>query len=482
MCDSQLTYLFSITICVYFCSRELCDRPYDISLLGVYKKPHRSRDGSITSNSSWDSEDTLKNDVLYFCRRPDATYGAQDLHWSTSEGTIAEKPVDVPGIQCPAPVRAKPQLQLSTNPAPETAEIMSGSAVSSNGTVSNPVSLTSTVLTSQTTNEPHGQAPSELSGAPEVPQIPAKFSHKRNKSSVSLRKFFPKSLPISLPLSADPQIRALSNPNVHSDLAKQAEKALISKPLESVNRPASPPKPQPAKSLPSTDIPKPQSCPTTLSEPQQNQEERTMTMSSDDAPEVVPGTQPEKVQRSNTAHHLSQPIMPSVHHPHHPGHLRSVPSTPVMHSLTRGPSSVGTFFTPEQSDRLGRRHSRRYGSMRNRRQSHLYQYESSQVPRVQSQYHRPISHFHYPLRHNIGTVPRRSDVEIIYPSTRRSRSSTYGGIGTAAPLDSIKESRASFDEVPGHGNTGSDENTRTSHIIDGNTYRGTTWTSMSGSA
>ena len=201
-----------------------------------------------------------------------------------------------------------------------------------------------------------------------------------------------------------------------------------------------------------------------------------MTMSSDDAPEVVPGTQPEKVQRPNTPQHSNQPITRSVHHPHHPGHLRSVPSTPVMHSLTRGPSSVGTI---EQSDRVHRHHSRRYGSMRNRRQSHLYQYESSQVPRVQSQYHRPISHFHYPLRHNIGTVPRRSDVEIIYPSTRRSRSSTYGGIGTAAPLDSIKESRASFDEVPGHGNTGSDENTRTSSIIDGTTYRGTNWTMSS---
>lgn len=402
-----------------------------------------------------------------------------------------EKPEDVTAIQHPAPFRAKPQLKLSATLVPETAEVRSGS-VSPNDTMAgttasetDPVSRTSTVMTSRTANEPPSIA--ELPGAPEVPRLPVKFGHKRHKSSMSsLRKFLPKSLPISLPLSADPQIRALSNPNIYFDLEKEAEKAFLSpKPSETVQRPTSPPEPQPS---PSPDFPKHQSCPIIQLElPRQQEQQRTMTMSSSDAPEVV-NPEPQKVQRSNTAH-FSQPLPRSINHPHHPSQLRSVPSTPVMRSLTRG-LSTASFHTgarvislsPEpqqQPHRLRRLPSRRYsnsmsnGSI-NRRSSHLYQLEQSQVSR---QFHRLHPHFNYPLRHNIGTVPRRNDVEIIYPSTRRSRSSTYGGISSIVPLDSIMESRASFDEVPGHVNA--DEN-GASHIIDENTYRGTSWTSMPG--
>lgn len=60
------------------------------------------------------------------------------------------------------------------------------------------------------------------------------------------------------------------------------------------------------------------------------------------------------------------------------------------------------------------------------------------------------------------------------------------------PLDSIIESRASFDEVPGcvsaddngAGAGAADAGARISvgaHIIDENTYRGANWTSMPGS-
>lgn len=485
----------------------------------MYNQPNRARDGSITSNSSWDSENTLKNEI-HFCRRPGAPYTGQGLHWS--DDTVVEKPAIVPSIQQPAPVRAKPQLKLSTALAPETADIMNGSAVSLNGTVpSEPVSRTSTVLTSPTANE-HGQAPfiAELPGAPNVPQIPAKFGHKREKSSMSsLRKFLPKSLPISLPLSADPQIRALSNPNVCFDLEKQAEKAFLSQPSESAQKSISPSKPQPAQTVP-TEIPKHQSCPAIQSESSQNREQRTMTISSDDAPEVVSGPQSQKVQtpsnieKFNNNSSSSQPLHRSVHHPHHPAYLYSAPSTSSMHSIPTRPLSSAGILPPgrsyqyhyhQQPDRPRRHSSRRYSNMGPRRQSHMYQYETSQMPRLlqsqspvqaQAQHHRPLSHlnFHnYPIRHNIGTVPRRHDVEIIYPSTRRSRSSTYGGISSALPLDSIKESRASFDEVPGHGQdhgngcghaaSGSEDSTGGTstgtgmrQLLDENTYRGTNWT------
>ncbi|BCR90924.1 uncharacterized protein ACHE_60810A [Aspergillus chevalieri] len=477
-----------ITICIYFCSRELCDRPYDVSLLGVYNQQNRTRDGSITSNTSWDSENTLKNDILYYCRRPEPTYGGPGLHWPSNDDTMFEKPEDVTAIQ-PAPFRAKPQLKLSTTLVPESAEFRSGSvSPMAAASETDPVSRTSTVLTSGT-NEPPSIA--ELP-APEVPQIPTKFSHKRQKSSMSLRKFLPRSLPISLPLSDDPQIRALSNPNIYFDLEKEAEKAFLSDSSESFQRPNSPLK---------ADIPKHQSCPIIQLDPPQ-QDQRTMTMSSADAPEVV-DPEPQKIQRSNTATaaaHLSQPLPRSMNHPHHPSQLRSVPSTSVMQSLTRGPSTASVHSgarlitispSPEpkqQQPDIRRLPSRRYSnsttnsSNTNRRSSQLYQFDQSQAPR---HFHRPHPHFNYPLRHNIGTVPRRNDVEIIYPSTRRSRSSTYGGISSIVPLDSIMESRASFDEVPGC--VGADDNGASAgvgvgaHIIDENTYRGTNWTSMPGS-
>lgn len=485
-------YCCSITICIYFCSRELCDRPYDVSLLGLYNQQNRTRDGSITSNTSWDSENTLKNDMLYYCRRPEPTYGVPGLHWPSNNGTMFEKPEDVTAIQ-PAPFRAKPQLKLSTTLIPETAEFRSGSvSPMAAASETDPVSRSSTVLTSGINDPP---LIAELP-APDVPHIPTKFSHKRQKSSMSLRKFLPRSFPMSLPLSDDPQIRALSNPNICFDLEKEAEKVFLSDSSESFHKPTSPPNPCPG------DIPKHQSCPIIqLDPPQQEDHQRIMTSSSTDAPEVV-DPEPQKIQRSNTATaHSSQPLPRSTNHPHHPSQLRSVPSTPVMQSLTRGPSTASVHSgarlitispSPEsqqqQSDRPRRLPSRRYSNGSNAntngRSSQPYQFDQSQIPR---QFHRPHPHFNYPLRHNIGTVPRRNDVEIIYPSTRRSRSSTYGGIGSIVPLDSILESRASFDEVPGCVSP-DDYSVSTNagvgvgaHIIDGNTYRGTNWTGRPGS-
>ena len=443
---------------------------------------------------------------MYY-RRPDATYGGQGRYWQSDEEPILEKPTEIPSIQLPAPVQTKPQLKLNTSFSLEGAEECPGSSISPSGMTaerstdegtipSAPVSRTSTVFTSRTADD-NGQASfiAELPGAPEVPQIPAKYSHKRNKSSLSsLRKLLPKSPPTSLPLSADPQIKALSTPNIYFDLQRQAENGFLSpEPSEPFQNSSSPQKPKPAESS-SFDVSKHQSCPNIQTHLAENQEKRTSTMSSADAPEVVPGQQPQKVQRPNTTQFNPPLFQRSTDYSHCPGSLRSVHSTPGMHSITRPLSTAGVVPTAQQqqqhAERLRRHTSRRYSTMGSRRQSQaFYQLEPSQMPRQlqnKSQYRRPVSHFNYPIRHNIGTVPRRHDVEIIYPSTRRTRSSTYGGISSAAPLDSIKESRASFDEVPGHAapGSGSDNTIGAGHgrIINENTYRGTNWTGMPSSS
>jgi hypothetical protein len=77
----------------------------------------------------------------------------------------------------------------------------------------------------------------------------------------------------------------------------------------------------------------------------------------------------------------------------------------------------------------------------------------------------------------MGSVWRRNDVEIIYPSTRRPRSSTCGGIASLGhgPLDSIRETGSSVDEA----RTAVTLDGQGRHtILDGNTYRGANRTSM----
>lgn len=495
----------SVTICVYFCSRELCDRPYDVSLLSIHNHLYRSRDGSIRSKTSWDSENTLKNDVPQL-RRPDGTYGITGPYWS-SEDALLEKPIDISSIQYPVPARVKPELKLSTNFATDNTEYMSGSVTSPNTErptdertmPSDPAPFTSTAPTSGVANnseQPNFVA--ELAGAAETQQSPTNSGHRRNKSSFSsLRKKLPKSLPVSLPLSADPQIKALSNANIYYDLERKAEKEFLSPRIPQTSQDARSQQQQQqsqSNTLLPSETSKHQSCPTIQSGSMNQQEERSFTMSSADAPEVVPGQeQPQKVQRPSTAHFEPPPPGSSSRQSNYQGSLLSVPSTPVMHSITRPLSTAGVVPTEQQqrqhAERLRQYPPRHYSSINigSRRQSQVpYQFETSQVPRhlkSQSQYHGSFSHFNYPLRHNIGTVPRRHDVEIIYPSTRRKRSSTYGGIGSVTPLDSIKESRASFDEVP-VSSSGTNENTGAGHghIINENTYRGTNWTSMRNSS
>lgn len=125
-----LTRICSITVCLYFCSRELCRRPYDVSLLGVYSQRQLIRDDSICSQTSFDRESSLRNDIYYLCRGPDVTFGTQGVY--IPSGNLFEKTVS-PTIQHPRPIRPKSQLRLDTDQACEAAEILSGTTLASTG-------------------------------------------------------------------------------------------------------------------------------------------------------------------------------------------------------------------------------------------------------------------------------------------------------------------------------------------------------------
>jgi hypothetical protein len=358
-----------------------------------------------------------------------------------------------------------------------------------------PISRTSTVMTSRTGNELRAL----LSDAPvpKVPNIPEQYTgHKRQKSSLSsLRRFLPRSFPLSLPLSSDPQIRALADPNAASDVEKQ------------VVTPNRMPKNVPQSTTlqvtgsSSQDV-SPISSTQDADQPRAPKKEhseghtRTMTMNSADAPEVVPSavTTPPKVRRSQTACPMPAPRHPQAHPNFIPG-----PHQPRKHPQSRRSSNpqmqMAMQMAMSQHPPIRRSTTAQPTTLVHYpSRSPSYHFDPSYVPRhSQSQYHPAPGPTHVQQQYmpqsirwnsqrrfdpsrSMPPAPRRHDVEIIYPSTRRPRSSTHGG--ASGPLSCIMETvsnpRASIDEPQaGRMSFGGDGSG-----IDQTTYRGANRTSI----
>ncbi|RAL01990.1 uncharacterized protein BO80DRAFT_405120 [Aspergillus ibericus CBS 121593] len=452
--DSILSF---VTVCLFFCSRELSERPYDISLLGIYRQPSSICDDKISSSSTLVSHISLENDIYTVCRRPDVTYG-KDLYLSSSNNSICKSG----SLQHPLPLHLRPQLKLDTECEADSAELFSGTTLSASGTPSKKSfrDLSSSDIYSNVSRTPtkstykayRQAAVAELSGSPA-----AKHGHKRHKSSESsFRRFLPKLFGPPVSLSADPQIRALADPSIPTDLEQQAA---------NIERPPTPKKEYaPGHPLASSPVEK-SLVPTTsvvpsheleASQPEESTLPRPMSINSAEAPEVVV-PEPLRVHRSNTSQTARIP-RPSYHaRPSIP----PVPRNPVAqsnHNYGRPPLDHG--YPRRQSTR---RHSGR--------QRQVYRFEPCQIPRhTQSQYHPQHNRYsrraYFDTARRMPSQRRRSDVEIVYSSTRRPRSNTCGGMSTlSGPLDSIRETGASVDEVP------------CDIFSEGNTYRGTTRTS-----
>ncbi|KAL2863506.1 uncharacterized protein BJX67DRAFT_384663 [Aspergillus lucknowensis] len=408
-----VSVLSFLTVCLYFCSRELCERPYDVSLLGVYNHQHSNRENSILSASTLNSEKNLKNDILCVCRRPDITYGRTPYMTSSDKSEASQF---APSILHPTPIRPTSFLHFDTDQEAE-AEYLSGTTATP-GTQPDAyfpsVSRTPSTATPQTTHQPHSQTLPEL---PDGSNEQQQSTHKRGKSSVSsLWRFLPKSLPVSLPLSADPQIRAFAEENAQIDIEKQdVRREEISTrdqhPLESAAKPPQPPPKDQQPSRPNHD-----SQGQTFSLP------RSTTTNSADAPEVVTRTPP-KIHRSNTT-----------------------TTTPLPHPTNPPPSSWATLLDPTQPRPM------RMSTMRiPRRQSHL---GPPHAPRYTQSQRFPGGRNRY-SRH-----VRRNDLESPYqqhPNLRRPRSSTFGNtsiVSVPGHLDCIRETGASLDESPPSGDRG----------------------------
>ncbi|GFF40524.1 hypothetical protein IFM58399_05954 [Aspergillus lentulus] len=452
-----ISVLSFITVCLYFCSRELCRRPYDVSLLGVYSQRQPIRGDSVCSQTSFDRESCLSNDIYYLCRGPDVTFGTQGVYIPSGNDDLMEKSL-LPTIQHPRPIRPKSQLRLDTDQACEAAEILSGTTLAST------VSRTPTVATLKTASEASFQNPpcAELSGTSEVPPIPSSLGHLRQKSSISsLCRSLLKVLPISIPLSADPQIRALAEAEPRRGIEQQERSDDVTVKQEHTGQsPDSSPSQNPSPSS-TPDRPSEMESSVAVAQLKGPSRPRSMTANSADAPEVV--APPATFHRSNPSNTLS------AYQPQHPAYMLIPPNQIARRPMDRPPSRRVSLIEPNT---VARRHTHRYGQ----RQRPSYQFDPNQIPRhTQSHHHRP--HQQFEQYRTMGPAWRRNDVEIIYPSTRRPRSSTCGGLASLGhgPLDSIRETGSSVDEARA-AVTLDDQGRRT--ILDGNTYRGANRTSM----
>ncbi|PKX96672.1 uncharacterized protein P174DRAFT_509854 [Aspergillus novofumigatus IBT 16806] len=425
-----ISVLSFVTVCLYFCSRELCRRPYDVSLLGVYSQRQPIRGDSVCSQTSFDRESCLTNDIYYLCRGPDVTFGTQGVYIPSGNDDLMEKSVS-PTIQHPRPIRPKSQLRLDTDQACEAAEILSGTTLAST------VSRTPTVATLKTASEASFQNPpcAELSGTPDVPTIPSSLRHLRQKSSISsLCRSLLKVLPISIPLSADPQIRALAEADPRRDIEQQARGDDVTVKQEQTGQsPNSSPSQNPSPSTPNRGSEMESSV--AVAQLKGPSRPRSMTANSADAPEVV--APPATVHRSNTSNTLP------AYQPQHPAYMLIPPNQIARRPMDRPPNRRVSLIEPNTVAR-----------------------QPPSPPHQQFEQYRTM-----------GPAWRRNDVEIIYPSTRRPRSSTCGGIASLGhgPLDSIRETGSSVDEARATA-TLDDQGRRT--ILDGNTYRGANRTSM----
>ncbi|RDW93155.1 uncharacterized protein DSM5745_00477 [Aspergillus mulundensis] len=415
-----VSVLAFLTICVYFCSRELCERPYEVSLLGVYRHQHSSRDDSILSASTLNSEKGLKRDIICVCRRPDITYGrAPYMTPSEDSGDLKS----MPSIRQPAPIRPTSFPRFSPDSRAE-ADYLSGMTVTP-GAHSDlqSISRTPSAATAQDSSQP--QDLSELPAATLRPQS----AHTRNQSSLSsFRRFLPKSLPASAPLSSDPQIRALAEASAQVDVEQQEHQ-----------------KEEPATAEPSTESPQPllkdKSVPlfpqntmpsTTTSLP------RSTTMHSTEAPEVVtlsPAPAPAPT-RSRTAQNFSSP--PTTNPNPNPNY------TPRPWSTLIDPTHHNPLQMNSNTMRIPRRHSQgqnQFGA------PPIPRYTQSQRfpgPRGQNWYSRQ-------LRRNVTNVQYQTQYRYQQQGLRRPRSSTCGNMSIASVpghLDCIRETGASIEELP----------------------------------
>lgn len=488
----------------------MCERPYDTSLLGLYAPQRPPRDGSIFSESSWESE-TLKNEIFYLCRHPDAG----PVCWLSTNSSLLETPAPVrpPTMRYQGPARVRPQLHLNTHTNSVRPSIVATSAADTSPKVS-PIDETAGSISLNSDVSPLSRNPSMTSTlqmgteaaftrppvpkVPDIPEVPSasqpkqQQQHKRQKSSVSSHKFLPRSWDLSEPLSEDPQIRALASPPLfpETQIAQQLDQTEKEEENVPDNNSASqfptlPSPPEPARVVPAADS--------------VHTRRRSMTTPGNPPPVLPPV--PLTVRKSQTSHLNSSPR--SIHHPHHPNYVPQGTPKSSMGGGSNRPlqghkSMTASRLPPRRQASMGHGQypaaptpvprispsqaslTSHHGSMINRNQSQKQRFHTSgslprnaQFARHATPHHPPLPnnqrqhyqhqqqqqhiasqprHRHQQQQHQhpsarpayvrrfhsndgrgfnpartLPPIPRSDDTATLYPSTRRPRSSTYGG-------------------------------------------------------
>ncbi|CRG87321.1 hypothetical protein PISL3812_04338 [Talaromyces islandicus] len=318
-----ISILSLFTASTLFCCLQVSKRPYDASLLSIGAPQIPARDGSIFSDSSWESE-ALKHEIFYLCRHPDAGPGNGELYWSPNDSSLLEAPVRPPSIRYSGPTRARPQVHvntransvrpsISTSPTDTSPRISPLDEVDRSSSFRKNIPLLFRKKSLTSSLQPGTEAASTKPSAPVLPDIaesPTKPSHIRQKSSVSSQKFLPKSWTGSEPLSDDPQIRALASPpliSLSSD-SSLSSSGISRKGTDSIL-------PFPIK--PTGEV-------NDENDSKENEAQGAIAQLTEPKDSQVLPPVPLVVRRSQPSSEMLKSM--SIHHPHHPHY---VPSPPV---------------------------------------------------------------------------------------------------------------------------------------------------------
>ncbi|QKX61200.1 uncharacterized protein TRUGW13939_08347 [Talaromyces rugulosus] len=514
-----ISILAFFTVSTLFCCFQVSKRPYDASLLSMGAPQRAARAGSIFSDSSWESE-ALKHEIFYLCRHPDAGPGNGELYWSPNDSSLLETPVRPPSIRYSGPNRARPQLHvntransvrpsISTSPTATSPRISPLYEVHRSTSTASSVSPLSRNPSLSSSLQPGIEAAYTKPLAPVLPDIaesPTKPSHTRQKSSVSSRRFLPRAWTVSEPLSDDPQIRALASPPLvslssdsslsSSEFSRKGSDSILPSPIR--------------RTSDANDV--------NDSNDNESRGARNESTEPKDAPVLPPV--PFVVRKPQPSNEIPKSM--SIHHPHHPNY---VPSSAVGRKLSQnfaGQGSQRLTNNNHQGKPIPRRNTSgfppgHHSNVRHHPRSSPFsspspphvRYPETQSPtplprRSQSQYRRhnyqnvvhpqprqPLTplrpaytrRFHsndgrgFDPARALPPIPCSEGTATLYPSTRRPRSSTYGGFpGTENLGESMNKARARTSLNLADGGVAQDEN----QIAEKNTYRGAERTSMCG--
>lgn len=415
--------------------------------MGISGPKRPVRGSSLFSESSGESE-RLKDQVFYLCRHPNAGPDHDALFLTPKESSFLDAVTRHPSIRHPGPARVRPELRIATHlgtngPSITTSELRKClPAVDCSKSVCSqrisPVSRNSSVASRR--------LPPRVEEAnttqPPLPPIPGRSEglygakHKRQQSSTSSNKFLPKPCAPTKQPSDGPQIRSISSQTLIADNDWEA----LSNKHESNSSIASGSVSTPATSVsspdPTTKDDSKFETKSTHSDASSESKQQALTPSGESPMALAPGplkihkTQPtRKEDYTPPPGPPSTPSVPKI--PPRSVHRRSTTQPAVRSHIPRVRpvrlSTVQREYSPHQY--IPQNYHPSASHYRRQHYQHLHHPQPRYTPRPAAAYQpRRFHSYHsrFVPSQTLPPIPQDDDVAVVYPNSRRPRSSRYG--------------------------------------------------------